>query len=64
MTRLTNTANFVMPPSHSSDALPREFMSDARRAALGQAEIDAGNYIEGEELEAFLDSLTISADEA
>lgn len=64
MTRLTNTANFVMPPSHSSDAIPRELMSDAQRAALGQAEIDAGDYIEGDELEAFLDGLTIAADEA
>lgn len=62
MTRPTNTANFVTPPSQSSR--PRELMSDEERAARGRAQIAAGDYIEGDELDAFLDSLTIPADEA
>lgn len=64
MTRLTNAANFVMPPSRSSHATPRELMSDEQRAELGRAQIAAGDYIEGDELKAFLDSLTIPSDEA
>lgn len=63
MTRILNAANFVMPPSRPADATPRHLMSDAQRAALGQAQIDAGDYIEGDELEAFLDSLTLSGDD-
>lgn len=64
MTRLLTAANFVMPPSRPLDATPRYLMSDAQRAEIGRAEIAAGDYIEGEELDAFLDSLTIPYDEA
>lgn len=62
MTRLLTAANFVMPPGRPLNATPRYLMSDAQLAAIGQAEIDAGDYIEGEELDAFLDSLTLDAD--
>lgn len=60
MTRPTNATNFVTQPSDAA----RARMSDEERAALGQAQIDAGDYIEGDELDAFLDSLISSADEA
>lgn len=60
MTRPTSAANFVIPLSDEA----RQRMSDEERAALGRAQIAAGDYIEGDELEAFLDSLTISTDEA
>lgn len=60
MTRPTNAANFAIPLSDEA----RQRMSDEERAALGRAQIAAGDYIEGDELEAFLDSLTISTDEA
>lgn len=64
MTRPTNTANVVTPPSDPSRQSPRALMSDKELAELGRAQIAAGDYIEGGELDAFLDSLTIPADEA
>lgn len=60
MTRPRNIADFATPLSDPS----RRQMSDAELAELGRAQIAAGDYIEGEELEAFLDSLTLPADEA
>lgn len=60
MTRPRNIADFATPLSD----LSRRSMSDAELAELGRAQIAAGDFIEGEELEAFLDSLTIPADEA
>ncbi len=59
MTRPTNTANFLRPPSHSSGSMPRELMSDEERAARGRAQIAAGDCIEDDELDAFLDSLLL-----
>lgn len=63
MTRPTNTANFVTPQSDPSRQSSRASMSDAQLAELGRAQIAAGDYIEGDELDAFLDSLTIPTDE-
>lgn len=60
MTRSTNAVNFVMSPSDEA----RARMSDEERAELGRAQIAAGDYIEGVELEAFLDSLMITVDKA
>jgi len=64
MTRPTNTANLVTPPSDLSRQSSRALMSDEELAELGRAQIAAGDYIEGDELDAFLDSLTIPTDEA
>lgn len=64
MTRPTNTANLVTPPSDLPRQSLRALMSDEELAELGRAQIAAGDYIEGDELDAFLDSLTIPTDEA
>lgn len=61
MTRPTNTARFVTPPSASLN--PRALMSDAERAERGRAQVAAGDYLDDDELDAFLDSL-IPSDEA
>lgn len=55
MTRPTNAANFVTQPSDAE----RARMSDEERAALGRAQIAAGDYIDDDGLDAFLDSLQI-----
>ncbi len=64
MTRPTKTADFVTPPTDPSRQSSHAPMSDAQLAELARAQIAAGDYIEGDELEAFLDSLTIPADKA
>jgi hypothetical protein len=61
MPRSTNTASFVTPPNDS--ARTRALMSDAERAARGRAQVAAGDYLDDDELDAFLDSL-ILPDEA
>lgn len=61
MTRPTNTANVVTPPRLSSRARAR--LSDAERAERGRAQVAAGDYLDDDELDAFLDSL-IPPDEA
>lgn len=61
MTRPTNTANFVTPPGASAHSRAR--MSDAERAERGRAQVAAGDYLDDDELDAFLDSL-IPSDEA
>jgi hypothetical protein len=55
MTRPTSTANFLTPLSHEA----RQSMSDEERAARGRAQIAAGDCIEDDELDAFLDSLLL-----
>ena len=59
MTRPTNTSNFFTLPTHSTGSLPRELMSDEERAARGRAQIAAGDCIEDDELDAFLNSLQL-----
>jgi hypothetical protein len=61
MTRPTNTANVVTPPRLSARA--RAMLSDAERAERGRAQVAAGDYLDDDELDAFLDSL-IPPDEA
>ncbi len=61
MTRPTNTANSVMSPIRSGRS--RALMSDAERAERGRAQVAAGDYLDDDELDAFLDSL-ILPDEA
>jgi hypothetical protein len=61
MTRPTNTAKFETPPILS--ARSRALLSDAERAERGRAQVAAGDYLDDDELDAFLDSL-ILPDEA
>jgi hypothetical protein len=59
MTRPTNIANFVTPLSDPARQTPRALMSDEQLADLGRAQIAAGDCIQDDELDAFLDSLQI-----
>ena len=45
-------------------ATPRAKVSDAERAARGRAQIAAGQYLDDDGLDAFLDDLQISATKA
>ncbi len=55
MPRPTNTTDFVTPPSASVRS--RASMSDSERAERGRAQVAAGDYLDDDELDAFLDSL-------
>lgn len=57
MTRPTNSANIVTPPIPSGRS--RALMSDAERAERGRAQVAAGDYLDDDELDAFLDSLIL-----
>ena len=61
MTRPTNTANFVT--QQDTSARSRALLSDAERAERGRAQVAAGDYLDDDELDAFLDSL-LPPDEA
>lgn len=43
---------------------PRARMSDAERAARGRAQIAAGQYLDDDDMDAFLDGLQIPATQA
>lgn len=62
MTRPTNVSHFLATPaSQAKRAEPRHKLSDAERMARGRAQIALGDYIEDDQVDAFLDSLQIPA---
>lgn len=65
MPRPTNVSHLMTPVSRPRPAeKPVESMSDAARAARGRAQIAAGEYLDDDGVDAFLDSLKISTTKA
>jgi hypothetical protein len=66
MPRLTNASPFKATSVGQTEraVTPRALMSDAERAARSREQIAAGQYLEDDGLDAFLDSLQIPATKA
>ena len=64
MTRPTNVSPILTPPKGQPLPGPRHRLSDAERMARGRVQIADGDYIEGDEMDAFLGSLEIPASKA
>jgi hypothetical protein len=64
MTRPTNVSQLQTTPKSQPTAGPRHRLSDAERMARGRAQIADGDYIEGDQVDAFLDTLKIPASKA
>lgn len=62
MTRPTTVSHLLVTPTgQASRVQPRHQLSDVERMARGRDQIAGGDYIEGEQVDAFLDSLQLSA---
>jgi hypothetical protein len=62
MTRPTSVSHFLATPADQAKrAETRHQLSDAERMARGRAQIALGDYIEDDQVDAFLDSLQIPA---
>lgn len=66
MPRPTNISSLMTTSSSQAKraAEPRASMSDAKRAARGRAQIDAGQYLDDDRLDVFLDGLRLPTTEA
>ncbi|SFJ30652.1 hypothetical protein [Caulobacter sp. UNC279MFTsu5.1] len=59
MSRPLTTPKSTMLPTQLPPAKPRHLMSDAQRMARGRAQFAAGEYIEVEDLDVYLDGLSV-----